>query len=320
LQPNARANTEAQHSPQDQKEPVHVCAVQMSGSNALINLGELSKPATTLIEKISDAVGGIAKPWQIKRTAKAEAEADLIRTRTKIEVTELEYRALERLVNEEGKKQKNIEDITAKAIPLLSESARPENIESDWLTNFFDRSRLTSDAEMQSLWASILSNEANSPGTFSKRTINFLASLDKRDAQLFTNFCTFCWMFGDLSPLLFDIEKPTYIDKGLDFNTLTHLDSIGLVSFNNLAGFKKANIPKYFTVFYYGTPITIEFPADNNDLPIGMALLTNLGKELAPICGSKPSDDHFLDVLSEWHKLGLILSSSLRKRHNARCD
>ena len=50
---------------------------KMSG-NSVINLGELSKPATVLIEKIADAVGGIFKPYQIKRLAKAEAEAELI--------------------------------------------------------------------------------------------------------------------------------------------------------------------------------------------------------------------------------------------------
>ena len=31
--------------------------------SSLINLGELSKPAAVLIEKISDAVGGVFKPY-----------------------------------------------------------------------------------------------------------------------------------------------------------------------------------------------------------------------------------------------------------------
>lgn len=30
----------------------------MDGSNSIINLGDLSKPANTLIEKISNAIGG----------------------------------------------------------------------------------------------------------------------------------------------------------------------------------------------------------------------------------------------------------------------
>ena len=115
----------------------------MADGGGLINLGDLSKTATVLIEKISDAVGGIAKPWQIKRVAQAEAKAELIRTEARIQISEIEERALIRMVREEGQKQENIENITAKAIPKLDADAKPENIEKDWLTHFFDRSRLS---------------------------------------------------------------------------------------------------------------------------------------------------------------------------------
>ncbi len=74
----------------------------MSG-NSMINLGELSKPATVLIEKIGDAIGGLFKPYQIKRIAKAEAEAQIIDAETQIQVTELHRRAMHRFVEEEAK-------------------------------------------------------------------------------------------------------------------------------------------------------------------------------------------------------------------------
>ena len=48
----------------------------MTGEFSIIKAGDLSKPANTLIEKIADAVGGYFKPFQIKRVAKAEAEAE----------------------------------------------------------------------------------------------------------------------------------------------------------------------------------------------------------------------------------------------------
>lgn len=41
----------------------------------IAKLGDLTKPATVLIEKISEAVGGVFKPYQIVRVAKAQAEA-----------------------------------------------------------------------------------------------------------------------------------------------------------------------------------------------------------------------------------------------------
>jgi len=150
----------------------------MDEGNSLINLGDLSKPATVLIERVSDAVGAVFKPYQIKRIAKAESEANKIKTLANIELSEIEERAMQRLVQEEAKKQENIESITAQATMQLNEDAKPEDIQSDWIVNVFDKCRLISDAEMQSLWANLLAGEANKPGSLSKRTIELVASLD----------------------------------------------------------------------------------------------------------------------------------------------
>lgn len=175
----------------------------------MINLGDISKPATVLIEKISDAVGGYFKPYQIKRVAKAEAEVELIEAEAQIQVSDLQRRAVNRFIAEESKKQENIETIAGEAIPLLEDNSKPENMEEDWIANFFDKCRIVSDNEMQNLWSKVLAGEANSPGSFSKRTVNFLGSLDKSDAELFTSLCGFGWFVGDVVPLIYggDIIK-----------------------------------------------------------------------------------------------------------------
>ena len=73
----------------------------MGDSNSLINLGDWGKPANTLIIKISDAIGGIFKPYQITRVAQAEARAEMIRATTDLKVTELQRRAIRRFFMEE---------------------------------------------------------------------------------------------------------------------------------------------------------------------------------------------------------------------------
>src|SRR5205823_8902682 len=123
----------------------------MTNGGALVNLGELSKPATVLIEKISDAIGAVFLPHQIKRVAKAEAEAEKIRVFTQIEINDIQQRALIRMIQDEGKKQENIEAISAKAIGDLEPSAKPEQLQNDWLSNFFDKCKLVSDQEMQTV-------------------------------------------------------------------------------------------------------------------------------------------------------------------------
>lgn len=282
----------------------------MSEGNSLINLGDISKPATVLIEKVSGALGGYFKPYQIKRVAKAEAEAEIIKAQAQIEVPDLQRRALGRFVAEEAKRQDNIEKITEKAIPQLEDSAKPQDVEDDWITNFFDKCRIISDGEMQFLWAKVLSGEANSPGSFSKRTVNFLGSLDKADAHLFTSLCGFGWFIGEVAPLILNVQDSIYDNKGINFKSLTHLDDIGLLSFNHISGFKRLGFPKRITIFYYGTPLNLEFQApENNGLEMGKVLLSKTGQQLSKICGSKPVDGFIDYVIEWWVKKGIVLSS-----------
>lgn len=275
---------------------------------SLINLGEFTKPATVLVERVSDAVGGIFKPGQIVRVAKAEAEAQRIQAEAKIQIDDLQRRSFNRFLQEEAKKQKNIEEITQKALPDVNEQATPENIDEDWITNFFDRCRLISDSEMQSLWSRVLAGEANSPNTYSKRTVNFLSSLDKGEAELFTKVCNFCWTIDDdFVPLIYDVNHNLYHKNGINFGALTHLDSIGLIQCSHLTGFQIAQLPKIVNVFYYGESTRLEFQKESeNSLQVGTVVLTKIGQELAPICGSSANQEFLEFIREQWKKEGYI--------------
>jgi hypothetical protein len=287
----------------------------MSNDTSLINLGDLSKPATVLIEKISDAIGGIFKPYQIRRVAKAESEAETIRATTQIEISEMQRRAVVRFVCEEAKKQANIESITRKALEEVKDDARPQEVEDDWISNFFDKCRLISDEEMQSLWAKVLAGEANSPGQYSKRTVNAISSIDKSDAALFTQLCGYGWFLGNVMPLIYKSQSEIYTKCGINFNSLKHLDSIGLLSFEPLGGYQKMRLPELITIYYYGTPINLKFNnKENNSLRYGQVMLSQIGQQLAPISGAKPVPDFMEYVLGEWAKLGIVTFSDWPKR------
>lgn len=274
--------------------------MRLSG-NSLVNLGELSKPATVLIEKIADAVGGIFAPMQTVRMAKAEAKAELMKAESQIQISDIQRRALSRFLEEEARKQTNMEVITQGSLPLLAENASPEKIEDDWIANFFDRCRITSDAEMQSLWSGILAGEANSPGAFSKATVNLVSNLDKYDAQLFTTLCGYRWTIMSPTPLIFDVEHEIYTRLGLNFNTLSHLDYLGLIQFDNLAGFKRLRLPKVLQTFYFGRQAELMLPEDSeNSLDLGYVLFTRAGHELSRVCGSQPIEGFHEHVYDKW--------------------
>ena len=269
--------------------------------NDLINFGNLTKPADTLIKKISNAVGVLFEPRQIKRVAEAKAEAAKTEAQSEIEITDLHRRAARRWIGEEAQRQNNMESITAKALAQLNENATPSSVEDDWIVNFFEKSRIVSDNEMQELWSRVLAGEANDPGTYSKRTVNFLSDLDKGEAALFTKLCGFVWVIGDLVPLVFDYQAEIYNKHGINFGALQHLDSIGLVKCEHLTGFIKPDFPKRFTVNYYGRPLNLEMSTDaGNRLEVGKTMLTRTGNELAPICRSKPIEGVWEYVKDQW--------------------
>jgi hypothetical protein len=279
-------------------------------SNSVINLGDLSKPADTLIKKVSKAVGGIFQPGQIVRIAKAEAAASLIKANTEIQITDLHRRAMHRFVEEEAIRQRNMEEITAGALPQLTAEAKPEDIEDDWLTNFFEKCRIVSDQEMQKLWSRVLAGEAEAKGRFSKRTVNFLSDLDKTDAEMFSKLCRFIGNFGKPTVLVFEIEHPIYKNNGIDFLTLSHLESIGLIQYTNTSTFSRIQLPKLFLVSYQGKTMLLRMPfPEGNALEIGNVLLTKVGEEISSVCESKPIDDFYEYLENRWK---LFVSSSIK--------
>jgi hypothetical protein len=173
------------------------------------------------------------------RVAKAEAERDRIRAESRIQVTEIEHRALNRFITEEKKKQENIEAIIQQALPHVEERSNPLQVEDDWIFNFFDKCKLISDTEMQSIWSRILADEANAPSAFSKRTVNLLASLDKTDAQIFTQLCTFAWKIGrQIVPIIYDPDHEMYKGHGITTKSLKHLEDIGLIRYDDISPFR----------------------------------------------------------------------------------
>ena len=278
---------------------------------SLVNASGLSKPADTLVTKIANAFGRHFDPRQAVRMAEAEVQADRIRrvgaANIDIEVAELKERAAARFANEEMTKQVNMEGIIEKALPGLGDNANPEAMENDWIMNFFDKCRMVSDNDMQQIWARILAGEANNPGSFSRRTVNLVADLDKRDAELFRNLCGFAWTTSGATPLVFDARGDIYNRSGITFDSLGQLESLGLIHFDSLAGFQIVNSHKQASVSYYGKEIILKFPNDSDrNLSIGTTILTRAGQELAPMCGSTPVEGFFDYVYDRWAGEGLV--------------
>jgi hypothetical protein len=282
----------------------------MTDGMSVINLGDLARPANTLIEKISDAIEGAFRPLQIKRVAKAEGEAAIILAKSNVEITDLNRRAAYRWLSEETQKQLNMENITKKALPLVQESSKPQEMDNDWIVNFFDKGRLISDEQIQLIWAKILAGEANSPTSFSKRTVNLLASFDKEDAEIFTHLCSFICIIGERSVPIIMYKSPMdqiYSNGGIEFDTINHLDDIGLIDFDSLGVFQRVSLKQDITVFYGEKQIKLHFKGqEKNSLSVGNVILTQVGRELSAVCPRKEISGFCEFVSDYWNKSGEV--------------
>ena len=238
--------------------------------------------------------------------AEADAEAYRIREMSKakvdIEVEQLRQRAADRFLTEEMAKQENMESITKKAIPHLSDDASPNDIEDDWITSFFDKCRITSDKQMQDLWAAILAGEANNPGSFSRKTVYIVADLDQRAAGLFVSLCRFVWVVHqNVGPLIFDVQHDIYNRCGVNFGSLRQLEALGLARYDDLSGFVILDLPERVTAYYGDRPFLLTLPGESNrKLDIGKVLFTQYGAELFKVVRAPVVEGLFDYVRGIW--------------------
>ncbi|GAB6391471.1 MAG: DUF2806 domain-containing protein [Treponematales bacterium] len=284
----------------------------MADMNSLINFGDLSKPVNTLIEKIAGAIGVLYEPTRIIRKAKADAKADEIQELNKLHIDELKKRAITRLVNEESIKQDNIEKIIEKTIPQIKTDAKPEALDNDWITNFFEKSRLVSNDDMQVIWSKILAGETNHPGSFSRLTLKIISELEKQDADMFTSLASCVFTIGKPILVLFFHEGENIYEKnGISFTSLTQLETLGLIRIDFLAGYQQQRLPKQFRIMYFGFPITITLKENISNLKIGNVLLTQAGEQIVSICGAVPKGELRDIAVNKWKKDGITIHEGL---------
>ncbi|EJB8438977.1 DUF2806 domain-containing protein [Vibrio parahaemolyticus] len=310
-------------------------------TSSLINF-ELTKPATLLIEKVSDAIGVLYEPTRIARRSKAESDAAVRDAETRVKVSEIEQGALDSFLYRESRKHQNMESITAQAVEQIQDkdNSSPEELDLDWLTYFFEHCSNVSDKEMQFLWASLLASEASRPGSFSKKSIQFISLLEKSDAELFTSLCQFVFIDrGYPQPVILNFRERLYNERGINENSLRYLDEIGLVKCtegNHAVKVIDMRGAMSTTMSYFGTSLSLSINEEsisdsskpirittnhleelkNNPCPtngkvnLGTTSFTRIGVELYRLCSFKKNDDFYRYITDEYRKNGVVVTES----------
>jgi len=261
-----------------------------------------------LIDTVGAQVGYFFEPIHIRRKGRAEADVAIMQHESRLIIQAKEDRIAERIRRREARRQENIEAITAKAARELPESVSEKPVDEDWVTQFFNHSQEVSNETMQSFWARLLAGEVTKPGSFSLRTLALVRVMSKDDADLFTRFCSMVWAspHHGLMPIIPDLAQVrSFAGVELRYLDFVRLDALGLIRLADTLHFtitvSSDNIEMPF--FYDGLPYIFK-KKDTQAINLGLAILTDVGKELAVISGATPHEEYRYWVLSTYREQG----------------
>ncbi|WP_164017108.1 DUF2806 domain-containing protein [Pyxidicoccus trucidator] len=281
---------------------------------SLEDITGLSKPLQKLIEVVSDGIGAIARPWIVRRDAKALADANRLLADGGLTVGTAEIEGLSaqiaaRVNYQESKRQRNLSRVVEAAQKALPENVSEATVDPDWTSRFFSSAQEISNEEMQQLWGRLLAGEIAAPGSFSLRALDCLRNLTSSEARAFSELCDFVLWEGNTTAFLFspyppsglgglfmsDMSAPTpisqqtdkvrdtYERRGLTYQSIILLSELNLIHFtlNESCSFK-SEIPDRFrgTVRMGARYLTIENEDKESKLSIPSMSLTSTGRDL----------------------------------------
>ena len=172
----------------------------------------------------------------------------------------------------------------------------PREIEDDWLNYFARLAEDKSSEELQTLFGKILSGEIKRPGSFSLTTMQTLALISKRDAELLSKLLSFA-IAGTLVPFetAEDAEDghPTVAERVFldELGIAGHPSQIGGLKFDFTVG--PSSRVFLLAAGHRGMVVVNDMP-EPASFSIPGQVLTNTGQQILAIANSPPTDIEFL--------------------------
>ena len=290
------------------------------------DIAGLSEPLKKLIEVIAEGVGGISRPFLIRRNA--DAKAYEIRTiagaivdsqkllgplkyedgNVSVETSNivqpvlpeatLDQRVVARMAYQEAKKQTNIEQITSYAAEELRDErdTTSEKPDSDWTTRFFRIAEDITTDHMQILWGKVLAGEVKRPGSYSLRTLDLLKNITQQEAEMFARVGQVSFVSGDKA-FLPNPDNGKYLEDrfGLMFTDFLLLREIDLLVANDLEFSLQPveqNIQEVFTCG--NTCVVVKRTKGTPKQEMQAIVFTEIGRQLLQLVEKKPPDPDYI--------------------------
>lgn len=187
--------------------------------------------------------------------------------------------------------------------------ASEEPVDDDWLSAWRDHVGKVSNVDLQRLWGRVLAGEVTTPGTYSLRTLEFLRTLSKAEAELIEKLGPFVFS-GDkiMRSAAQRMEK-----KGLPFERLMQLQHLGILAGVEAIGMTMTIKSDIQGKFLQGMPVRNKILIIEKEHPDTLALevyvLTDLGKQILSLANFDADSEYMhivgKDIVAKGYKVTL---------------
>ena len=266
-----------------------------------LDSADVKDVANKLFDKFCDGISWLSN----KETPQSIAVNDYIQSIQKSNLDPQTKAVLIYSAKRDIKRWVNSIQICNKAIDKLLASSRPEEVDADWADLYRECSGTISTEDAQEIWAIILAQECNEPGSMPKALLNTMLSMGKQEAEAFTHLASFCLTIdGERYPLIIQNRINDYYNNyGLGLGSLHRLETLGLINFDHSEigafGLKvHGSEIGYFDEHTTLADIDMEKGENTSDsvISIGVVTLSFIGEALIKIIVPDKVEGFFGDV------------------------
>lgn len=218
-----------------------------------------------------------------------------------LDLLSLSSAAVQRSAADSARTEINVSKAVIFAEDVLENDAQtpPERpIDDDWLHTWRDYAGRVSNEDLQRLWGSVLAGEVKSPGLYSIRTLDFLRSLSKSEAEQISKLAAFI-----VEGSIVRSDSKYLEEHGMPFDQLLQLQELGVVSGVEAVGLTKTYptqiAGKYLRALRcHKKALIVEHEDATRKLPIQVYLLTTVGVQVLGL-GTFAPDVEYLQTVGK---------------------
>lgn len=177
-------------------------------------------------------------------------------------------------------------------------------VDEDWLFAWREHAGKVSTEDLQRLWGSVLAGEVKAPGRYSIRTMEFLKTLSKVEAELISKLAGYV-----IDGRIARSQKEYLESKGLSFSMLLQMQELGVVSGVEALGlsttYRSVVEGKFIrALISHRKALIVEHEDASKTLEFEIYMLTAVGRQVLGLGSFEPDIEYLHLVGKDFAKQG----------------